>query len=385
MDNPVPKRGPWLAMILRGSFLGAKRGNSFIECSVRNDDLNIRRVIRNVIAHCLYYTGILPVLARVRFNSRVLVLMYHRVVTEEERNNCFSQDGIIVASGTFEKQMRFLREHFNLLSLGDFIACIEDGRAYGRNSCLVTFDDGWGDNYRNAYPILKQYRIPAVIFLASDFVGGKEPFWQERITDLLYRCRRTYKSKSDLMVNMEKELADEHIGRIIRCEQRNMREHLSGYITLLKQKSKEERERIIEDLSQLVRDSAPGATEKDVFMSWDEIREMSANGISFASHGKSHVILTRMSRPEVEREARESGVAIEEALGLPIAAFSYPNGDCSEDVIDVVRSCGYRAAFTTREGTHAAGDDSFRIRRYNIHEDMTASIPMFMARIVGLW
>lgn len=347
--------------------------------------MNIKQVTRNVIAHALYYSGILSLLAKIRFNNRALVLMYHRVVTEEERNNCFSQDGIIVTAGTFEKQMRFLRKHFNLLSLGDFIDCIENGRTYGRTSCLVTFDDGWGDNYRNAYSTLKQYRIHAVIFLATDFVGRKEQFWQERITELLYRCRRAFKSKSDLMVSMEKELADAHIGRIIRCEQRNLRENLSGYISLLKKKSKEERERIIADLSQLVKDLAPGAPEEEVFMNWDEIRDMAASGISFASHGKSHVILTRLSKPEVEREARESRIAIEEALGVPVAAFSYPNGDYSEDVIDAVRDCGYRAAFTTREGPHEVGDDPFRIRRYNIHEDMTASIPMFMARIVGLW
>lgn len=342
--------------------------------------MNIKQITRNVIAHVLYYSGILPVLARARFKNRSLVLMYHRVVTEEERNNCLSQDGIIVTAETFEKQMRFLNEQFQLLSLKEFTECIENGKSYSRNSCLVTFDDGWRDNYRNAYPILTHYRIPAVIFLATDFVGSKKPFWQEKITELIYRLRTAVKDENDLM-----QLADKDIESLVRCDQRNLREGLSSYITLLKKKSKEERERIVEHLSQLVKVSAQGTTEEKVFMSWDEIRDMAAHGITFASHGKSHVILTRLPRTEVEREAKDSRSAIEEELAMPVAAFSYPNGDYSEDVIDVVRNNGYKVAFSTQEGMYEAGDDPYRIKRYNIHEDMTANIPMFMARIVGLW
>ena len=124
---------------------------------------------------------------------------------------------------------------------------------------------------------------------------------------------------------------------------------------------------------------------EEAFINWDEIRLMAKNGISFGSHGKSHAILTRLDKTEIEKETLESKARIEEMLGEPIISFSYPNGDYSGDVMDIVRNSGYRAAFSTESGTHSVDDNPYRIRRINIHGDMTSSIPMFLARVVGLW
>jgi len=311
--------------------------------------------------------------------------MYHRVVSEQDKSHCHSHDGIIVSKTAFEKQMRFLKNHFNVLSLNEFIDRIEGRKAFGYKSCLVTFDDGWYDNFQNAYPLLKEIGIPAVIFITTDFVGTGKLFWQERITGLLCRLYDASKSDRDFTSCFLREFPDKEIEQILMSVRGNLRGVIYQYISILKKKSKEEIEIIIQRLSELTGKSGNGDSTKESFMNWDEIKVMAGNGISFGSHGKSHAILTRLGKSEVEKEALESKALIERMLGTPVLSFSYPNGDYSEEVTEIVRHSGYRAAFSTESGTHSADDHPYRIWRINIHEDMTDNVPMFMARIVGLW
>ncbi len=356
------------------------------ECGIEwTEYLNIKQLTRNVIAHCLYYTGVLSLLGKKKFKDRALVLMYHRVVTETERGNCLSQDGIVVTKASFEKQMRFLRDSFNVLSLNDFIDCIEGRRAFGHKSCLVTFDDGWNDNYQNAYTLLNEMGIPAVIFITTDFVGTGELFWQEKITELLYRLNGAYKNDRNFAGSIQEKLRDKAIESVLRSDRGKLKGEVSGYISKLKEKRTVEIEDIIRCLNELEGKSDNGNSTVESFLNWNEIKVMAVNGISFGSHGKSHAILTRLGKSEVEKEVQESKALIERMLGTPVLSFSYPNGDYSEEVTEIVKHSGYRAAFSTESGTHHTYDQPFKIRRINIHEDMTGNIPMFMARIAGLW
>lgn len=324
-------------------------------------------------------------LAKVRFKDKAFVLMYHRVITELKSSNHLSQGGIVISKAVFEKQMRFLREHFNVLPLNEFIECIEGRKTFGPNSCLVTFDDGWRDNFQNAYPLLKEMGIPATIFVATDFVGENKLFWQERITGLLYGLHEALESEGDVSRYVLRHFPDMAIRRILLCKRDRVKEEILGYIRMLKGKANEEIDESLQRLTDLTLKVKKKADEERAFLDWDEIKVMAGNGISFGSHGKSHVILTRLSKCEIEKEALESRELLEKKLGVPVCTFSYPNGDYSEEVTEIVQNSGYRVAFSTARGTHSIDDYPYRIRRINIHEDMTDNIPMFLARIIGFW
>ena len=76
---------------------------------------------------------------------------------------------------------------------------------------------------------------------------------------------------------------------------------------------------------------------------------------------------------------------IENELNSSINSFSYPNGDYSEEIAWQVREYGYEIAFGNESGFITHNDNPYTLKRINIHDDMTKSIPMFLARIVGLW
>ncbi len=94
----------------------------------------------------------------------------------------FGYSGIQVAPDNFEKQMRFLKEkRYNVISLDKLVESIKQGKRFARNTIVITFDDGYQDNYTCAYPILTKYGFPATIFLISDYIGNKKDFlnWSE--------------------------------------------------------------------------------------------------------------------------------------------------------------------------------------------------------------
>jgi peptidoglycan/xylan/chitin deacetylase (PgdA/CDA1 family) len=249
----------------------------------------------------------------------------------------------------------------------------------------VTFDDGWKDNYQNAYPLLNEMGIPAVIFITTDFVGTGELFWQEKITELLYRLIVASKSDRNFTGSIQQKLPDKAIESVLRSDRGKLKGEVSAYVSKLKEKRTVEIEDTIRCLNEFAGKLGSEDSAEESFMNWDEIKVMALNGISFGSHGKSHAILTRLGRSEVEKEALESKTQIEMMLGTPVLSFSYPNGDYSEEVAEIVQNAGYKVVFSTEGGTHSASDNPYRIKRINIHEDMTGSIPIFMARIAGLW
>ena len=103
-----------------------------------------------------------------------------------------------------------------------------------------------------------------------------------------------------------------------------------------------------------------------------------------AWHGVAHRILTTIAPADAEREAAESRKTIAEALGADVRSFAYPNGDWNDAVVGGVHRAGYNFAFTTEPGLVSSHDEPFTLRRVNVHDGMSWTMPMFLARILGV-
>lgn len=154
----------------------------------------------------------------VRDKYTVPIIMYHQV------GGALSIEGQLnaVSVKSFERQMKYLRKHgYHVISLDDLVQGINHGFQFSRNSVVITFDDGYEDNYSNAFPVLKKYAFPATIFMVSSSVGNPGFLtWQQllemkdnRITIGSHTRSHSYlpdvKSKEELwdeIVNSKKEL-----------------------------------------------------------------------------------------------------------------------------------------------------------------------------------
>ena len=105
--------------------------------------------------------------------KKVPVLMYHRIIAEEHLQTAHYNEqgelhGTIVTKEQFQEQMEYLHEHdYTTLTLDEFEAYMKEKIDVPEKSVLLTFDDGFKDNYVNAYPILKEYEMKATLFVIT--------------------------------------------------------------------------------------------------------------------------------------------------------------------------------------------------------------------------
>ena len=135
---------------------------------------------RKIIALSVVLMFLIFILFFVGFVSRHYVLpimMYHSV--NPKINN--SLKALIVNPRTFESQMRFLKEgSYSILPLESLAGLIRDNKKLPPKAVAVTFDDGYKDFYKYAFPVLKKYKIPATMFIIVDEVGRPDRLsWDE--------------------------------------------------------------------------------------------------------------------------------------------------------------------------------------------------------------
>ncbi len=106
---------------------------------------------------------------------KVPILMYHYISIPPEGADEY-RIGLSVAPGDFRQQMRFLAENgFNTIDFYDLSLAIVSKQELPPRPVIITIDDGYRDNYENAYPILREYGLEATIFLATDFIDQGHP------------------------------------------------------------------------------------------------------------------------------------------------------------------------------------------------------------------
>jgi peptidoglycan/xylan/chitin deacetylase (PgdA/CDA1 family) len=336
------------------------------------------------LAQFLYGSGLFTLLARTRLRGRAVVLMYHRVLTEEAEGRSWSHPGIVVRAGTFARQMALVRRHFAPLTIDAFAGHLRDGRAFPAGACLVTFDDGWLDTGTVAWPILRDAQVPAVVFLPSDFIGTGAMFWQERLRALLHDVWRTARADAAFAARAS-DLLDAHdYGWLLAVPDGDIRMALMDGVLARKYGGLDASAALSDALASLLADHPRGDV-SDAFMTWPQVGALAGEGLAFGGHGRTHRLLTEIPLEEVAAEAVHSRDAITATLGTAPRTFAYPNGNWNTDVAAQIAASGYDVAFTTEFGHAAPGDPPLSIRRVNIHESATASPAMFMARILGVF
>lgn len=267
-----------------------------------------------------------------------IVLTFHRVLTDAELQQTASLGGMIVRQETFAAFLKYASQHCEFANLSHE----PEWKTSGKLKLAVTFDDGWFDNAESVYPIACQFEVPFVIFIVPERTGTVLPFWPERTAAALDRVPA---------INNSRRAAS--IGRAI--------EELKALPVM-------ERENRI---SQMV--GAGGALESsaavDKTMTWEQIAELHACGVTFGSHTSTHEILTMLPAARAEQEIVSSRETIQQKLGAACHLFSYPNGDHSEQVRALVAQAGYKFAFLNQEpGVWTRDCDPFLIPRVNVCE-----------------
>lgn len=290
------------------------------------------------------------------------VLTYHRVSRLPDLD-----DSLKVSANALDHQMRFLRDNYSVLSPTDVSNVIRSRGKFPAKSCLVTFDDGWKDNFDHAFPILKKYDIPALIFLSTGLIGTSRVFWHEQISEVLAQIPNG--KKVGLLEGLAKRFSRPLIDRVVEvvlADDSRKGVLIHELVIALKRFDVEHNEALAAALRQTFE---VNLRESDhAMLSWDEIAEMAQNGIHFGSHTVSHELLDRLSDDQAQNELVESKRCIEEKVGCPVEFLSYPNGNFTQKTIELAQGAGYVGAFTCVGGKNVDSLSPYELRRLHIRE-----------------
>lgn len=341
-------------------------------------------VVRSTLSWCYLRLG----LDAHSHRGGVLILMYHRVLPDGEASSPPLQPGMYVTQSSFEQQIRYLRQNYTILSLPELLAAWER-RSLSADSryCVLTFDDGWEDTYTRAFPILRQYRIPATIFLTTAYIGTTRWFWTDRLSYLAWQASRVQVSPGQgrEITAAFFSLADVLPTWLIRLFD-GSREQLAGSIDVLIEALKT----LPEDRIDVFLDRLAGILDMRIptqraFLSWDEVSEMSRHGVTFGSHTCTHPILTRLPVSEVDQELRDSFASLRARPITFVPVFCYPNGSYNQTIKSRVQEAGYVAAVAVNGGPERTQPlDLFAIRRLGIHQDISRTPALFSLHLSGL-
>lgn len=304
--------------------------------------------------------------------QEVTILVYHRVQEYHEESN-FDASIISASPKNFEEQMRFLSTNYNVISFDRFIEHIQNKTRLPEKSVVITFDDGYKDNYRNAYPILKKYGLPATVFLTTGYLDNITIPWWDKVAYIINETECT-----------DFELTG--FGRYSLKTDIQKVEAIHSIQEKLKKIKEEEKNLLIRKLEDILNVEIPEDLGRELFLSWDEVREMSKGGISFGAHTVTHPILTKVSTEKAKEEIVESKERIEKELGKPVKLFAYPNGeinDLNNHIKEILKDNGFTCAVLSIYGTNDLKSDPYELKRIRI--DNFDTLPVFESKLLGIF
>lgn len=302
--------------------------------------MNIPLLIKNATISTLGSPGCAFV--SMTLTKSPLVVMYHGVKSNSKQNGSENYRWKHIPIDVFERQIIWLNKHFNIVTLESLEDSLSNKMHSKKPLCAITFDDGFKNNYKNAFPILKKHSVPATIFLTTGFVERDNYLW----TDVLeYALNTSRLDEITLLIDgREKSFPISNTKEKI-CSDSILRKHM-------KKISNDSRERLLEDV--LTATGVSTDTMYDAFLdyaplSWEEISKMHSERISFGAHTVTHPILSSLSKSAQEKEILSSVKYIYDKIGN-CKHFAYPNGqlsDINQHTRDILSENNIKYAWST--------------------------------------
>ena len=312
---------------------------------------------RELLARGLLWSGASFLLSQLPARDSLLVLNYHRIGNAED--DLFDPGVFSATAEQFDNQIACMKRRLSLVTLDEALAFINGTIKEKTRRCrvLLTFDDGYLDNYEIAYPILRSHGVQGVFFLATGMVGSCELPWWDRIAYLVKTARRrrfSLRYPAELSINIDKNGLTKSLNTILKA---------------YKQPYNYDPARFVGELAEESKGDDPPATARR-FLNWDEAREMSKSGMEIGSHTHSHTVLSRLEPERQREELAKSRAIILEQLGTEAKALAYPVGhkdSFSSQTQRIAQETGYRCAFSHYGGMNIQGKTSvYDVKRTKI-------------------
>jgi len=295
----------------------------------------IKNCFKLAIAFLLFYSGILSILLRFLCKKGIYVLNYHNFNTFV---NDYWRFGSLFCSKyghSFERQILFYEKHFHKIQSFNLKENSLKKPAY-----LLTFDDGYKDNFDIALPVLRKYSVPTVFLITTAYIGTDNLVWHDRVR-LFYEKK---KRKNAFQAMRLKKL----------CKKK---------LNALKRATPEEQAKWLKDME------TGGEKNCGLMMNWEQIKQAFQAGVMIGSHSHAHSALARLSYDQQFEEIARSSELIKRHLLFTPRFFSYPQGDndsYEEKTVKALKQAGIEYAFTIENGINDEYSSPYYLKRIGI-------------------
>lgn len=303
-------------------------------------------MLKDFARKCLYFSGALGLYHRLRNADSLTVVMFHRTLRPDDPRWASCDPDYTLGQDLFAASLAFFRRHYRVVSLQDVLRARRDGTGLPPRALLISFDDGWLDNVDYALPALRDAGLPAVMFVAADAVGARQPFYQEQIV-AAWRLGKL--SLEALAASVVEHAGGEHDG--VRAGVAELRRLIARLETM----PPASRRAVLERHADVLNDGLQH------MIDIDDLARLRAGGIELGLHGKSHVAMTRAEDLANElggaREAMATMLAPPEGLASDACAtMSFPHGAFDDAIAAQAREAGYELLFTSVPVLNPVGD-----------------------------
>ncbi len=330
----------------------------------------MRKNARVWVAAFLYYSGLVALFRWLmrRAGPRLIILNYHR------------------SKGDLRRHLLYLRRHYRMLHLDEALEELYMGRKSvqqkqdRRTPLVLTFDDGYHDNYTYAFKFVNELHVPITIFVVPGYMDSGDFFWWGEGLRLVKCAQVDQVTLDDRVYQLGKATDRSLLTKLIDSRLRFAR-------------SVAERETFLKMIRALLavqplNDSIGYEGDVDLPLSWAEAMKMQESGwVSFGAHTMHHPVLAYLDdQDELRSEIVSCRAVLEQRLGKPIRTFAYPIGrteHIGEDAVNAVKEAGYLWAVTTMRGVATPTSDPYRIER--VLGDASRHWLLMAAETSGLW
>lgn len=284
--------------------------------------------------------------------GRILCLLYHRV--NPIKDNLYN---LTVSPSEFEEHIKYLVKNYKIIRFE------ENWDKFPEDAIVLTFDDGYADNYLYALPVLEKYKAPATIFISSGTIGTCKEFWwdeieriltgQENYPEQFHLCDQLYEYTWQTVTEYQRKELAKTLRWLLRMEPDDSRakdwiEHLKIWAGVMSDEGRPE----------------------NLPLSKEQLMDLAKSPyITIGAHTVRHLSLGALSDEDQECEIVNSVISLGKELKRKIEFFSYPFGtgrDYNKKTLEICRRNGIRKAATTKIGLWNKGDNLLEIPRLSI-------------------
>lgn len=289
--------------------------------------------------------------------SGLMIFCYHGV-SSVKSTGIENNSGKHISVDEFDKQMRFLANECNVLSMNEVVYHLESKTPFARNSVAITFDDGFANNFSDAAPVLRRYELPAMFYIAAGIVNTDMMFWVDELED----CINLTEQKK-LSIQLEEKKYDFDLS-----SEQNKLFALNTVKAFCKKAPSFVKNAILKEVSEKTNvqaDVSHCANYKKI--KWREVKDLASDPLFLiGGHSSYHDILSNLPEDKMRKDIDICIDLLEYHIGQKVRHFSYPEGQnehYNNSVIEALKDRDVVCSPSAISGVNTHTDDPFQLKR----------------------